>query len=478
MLMKSKFNISKKITSVTLAVALAITPNAFAAGFLEDFYNSAGAAANITPAQAYNTQTMGVVTGGGMVWKTPQRNFTPFSVTPPSLKAGCGGIDFFLGAFGMANKEQFVQFLRNVGQNAAGLAFKVALQAMAPELNAQIQEVADYINDWNKYFGNSCAAAQKLMDSGPSEWIRNTVEKAKNEMASNGTSTDISEATDKVKADSTLAIANAPKTINSGGKVVDGAEMNVLWSAMDSVSTAGILTDEDKFMIMSLIGTTVFKKGTGSAGETTLIGKPWPNKIVLRDLVGDINTPTMSKPMYKCNDSAGQCLEVETTNSNATTLTHVVRNKALNLQSAILTRSAPNKSDMMLLTATTSIPIFKLITLTTLPTRPGYSDELIDVYSTMIAWEVASRYIEDVALNVETMMKVSTDSDTNRQKVERLNEIKQRLLNLRVEMKTERSDLYQQMQRLGATIVLMDQMERTIYGNLSASILANMNYGR
>jgi conjugative transfer pilus assembly protein TraH len=93
--------LARKAVAVAVAASMLLATNVNA-GFLEDFYTSAGAAVNVTPAQSYQTQTMGVVTGGSLVWRTPNRSFQPIYFTPPSLRAGCGGIDVFLGAYGLA----------------------------------------------------------------------------------------------------------------------------------------------------------------------------------------------------------------------------------------------------------------------------------------------------------------------------------------------------------------------------------------
>ena len=57
---------TKKITAGLIGVALLTSNVTVNAGFLDDFYDAAGSAVNITPAQVYQTQTMGVVTGGGV----------------------------------------------------------------------------------------------------------------------------------------------------------------------------------------------------------------------------------------------------------------------------------------------------------------------------------------------------------------------------------------------------------------------------
>ena len=76
-----------RVRNVALATAVAAAGFAHTAnaGFLEDFYTSAGASANYTAPQVYQNQAMGVINGGSMVFKAPIRNFTPFTFTPPAI---------------------------------------------------------------------------------------------------------------------------------------------------------------------------------------------------------------------------------------------------------------------------------------------------------------------------------------------------------------------------------------------------------
>ena len=465
---------TKKITAGLIGVALLTSNVTVNAGFLDDLYDAAGSAVNITPAQVYQTQTMGVVTGGGVVWKTPNKNFVPFYVTPPSLKAGCGGIDFFLGAFGMANKEQFVQFLRNVGQNAAGLAFKVALQAMAPELESKIQDVANYINEWNKYFGNSCAAAQKLMDSGPSEWIYNTVRNATQDANATGRSTDYSSATDRYKTDSATAMAEAPKRYNSGGQIIDAAEINIVWSALQSGDIP--LSQTEKELMMALVGTVIYRSDN-SSGETLPASVPYTSRIKIQELVGSTNSAASEIKTYRC-DTSNECLNPTPSTIYEKPFAAIIFDKATNLRQAIIDRTPPNLDDLKLLTVTTSVPIYKIITMSTMANRPGLSQALIEDYSQMIAWEIASRYIEDMADNLDKMLKSAKESDTNALKQKSLYEVRQMLVSLKDEMRGQRDGIYQQINRVGASITMLDNMNRALYTNLSAQLTSNLRFGR
>lgn len=410
-----------------------------------------------------------------MVWRAPNRNFQPFYFTPPSLRAGCGGIDVFLGAFGLANRQQFVQFLRNIGQNASGLAFKVALQAMAPELESKIQDVATYINDWNKQFGNSCQAAKALMDAGPSQWIKETVQKAKLSMMASGAASDYSEASNTVDTDGDAAIANAPAEVNSAGKTITAPELNVLWAAFNSGNMG--LDDSEKELMMALVGTTILRK-VGSGSDSTLQPESYAERISLRELVGDPLDTSASIPTYSCNGDSDKCMSLTPSTRTEKPFARLVYEKAKNLYDAIITKQPPNQSDLKLLTMTTSIPIYKIIQVSAMPSRSYLGSDLLEQYSMAVALEIASRYVEDISRNVTKMLTTARDQDNSKSKVEALERIRERLVEVRREMKAERDEIYQQITKNGAMIAQIEHIERSMYGNLSTQLAANLRFGR
>ncbi len=466
---------AKKATALAVAASVLTTTTTVNAGFLEDFYTSAGASVNVTPAQAYQSQTMGIITGGGMVWRTPQRNFTPLYFTPPSLKAGCGGIDVFLGSFGLANRAQFVAFLRNIGQNASGLAFKVALQAMAPELESKIQEVATYINDWNKQFGNSCQAAKALMDAGPSQWIKETVQNAKLSMMSSGAASDYAEASDEVDTNGSNAIANASPIVNSAGKTITAPELNILWSAFNTGNMG--LDDSEKELMMALVGTTILRK-VGNGADATLHPESFPERISIRELVGDPLDTSTTIPTYSCGGDSDKCMSLTPSTRSEKPFARLVYEKAKALQDAIINRTPPNTADLKLLTVTTSIPIYKIIQVSAMPSRAYLGNDLLEQYAMAVAWEIASRYVEDLSRNIGKMLLTARDQDNSKAKVEALEGIRLRLVDVRREMKAERDEIYQQITKNGAMIAQIEHIERSLYGNLSSQLASNLRFGR
>ena len=117
---------------------------------------------NLSP-HSYQGQERGYVMGGSMSVRIPQENIRPFSFTPPSIRAGCGGIDIVTGGFSYLNFQYLVKKLQSILQTAPAFAFQLALGVLCPDckniLNS-LEQVADIINGLNI---NSCQASKALV---------------------------------------------------------------------------------------------------------------------------------------------------------------------------------------------------------------------------------------------------------------------------------------------------------------------------
>ena len=122
-----------------------------------------GAAVNTTGPTAFQGQASGHWTLGNLYLRAPVRSEQIATVSLPSFRAGCGGIDAFAGAFSFINSDQLVAFARAVAQNAVGFAFELALETISPviaETMAKLRALAQWVNSQNL---NSCETAQALV---------------------------------------------------------------------------------------------------------------------------------------------------------------------------------------------------------------------------------------------------------------------------------------------------------------------------
>ena len=444
------------------------------AGFLDDYYNSAGANANVTPAQAYSTQSMSVVTGGGLVWKTPNRNFNAVMFTPPSLSAGCGGIDMFLGAFGLASKEQFIAFLRNVGQNSAGLAFKVALHAMSPELEQKIQEIADTINKYTQYFQNSCSAAKAIMDAGPGAWINDAVATATGNTNRVGTYQDYGTASLALQNNGGKAIQNATKITSADGVIAEAPEMNITWAAMNAAKLND-LNDDEKGMLLALFGTAVYK-ATGTSEDSSIAPVEYEVRTELKDLIGE-GTGTTSIKIYSCNGDEAACLTPLRVTKAVKPYYALVREQVDSLRNAVINRTTPDLNVLSSLTNKTSFPIYKIILATASNNLAFASQTILAVYSMAIATEIATQYTEEVTAVILNQIKVARNTSFSQKKLIALETLEKRINTLREDSRQKRQEIYQKVAQQATMYDQIQALQRSLDGGISQNLAANMRFG-
>ena len=119
---------------------------------------------NYTGPASFQTTRRAALTGGGVYTRVPIMTERLLSLVPPSLDAGCSGIDFFAGSFSFINADQFIALMKATAANAAGYAFQLAMSAMCETCMAAIETLQKKVQELNQYFGNSCQLAQGIVN--------------------------------------------------------------------------------------------------------------------------------------------------------------------------------------------------------------------------------------------------------------------------------------------------------------------------
>jgi conjugative transfer pilus assembly protein TraH len=160
-----------RLTTVTskllfvLTVIASITNTAYAdvSGDLNNFFNNAGFASNVTVPSSYQGQEAGYYSGGSLVTRTKSRYVQPVGITMPSINAGCGGVDIFNGGMSFINGHQINEFAQSIMTNAAGYTMHLALATWAPQINQVLQFVQDQAQQINQFGMSSCQASQAMV---------------------------------------------------------------------------------------------------------------------------------------------------------------------------------------------------------------------------------------------------------------------------------------------------------------------------
>lgn len=128
-------------------------------GALNDYYNSLSANQKF---ERPSLTTNGIAMGG-FYQRGANVDLTMGNITPPSLRGGCGNIDFNMGAFSFISGDQIVEALKAIGQNAKALLFTEAIEIVSASLSGNIKAWIDQANKWMSVLKNSCQASSALM---------------------------------------------------------------------------------------------------------------------------------------------------------------------------------------------------------------------------------------------------------------------------------------------------------------------------
>ncbi|EHJ6639028.1 conjugal transfer protein TraH, partial [Salmonella enterica subsp. enterica serovar Oranienburg] len=163
-----------RLKPLCLAFALGLYSAGTAHAGLQDdmnsFFNDMSYASNTTSAKAWQGQAARYVSGGSFYARTGNKNIQLVSISLPSINAGCGGIDVYLGAFSFINSDQIMAFVKQTMANAAGYFFDLALETTVPELKAAKDFLQKMAADINRFNMSSCQAAKAMVDSVASLW--------------------------------------------------------------------------------------------------------------------------------------------------------------------------------------------------------------------------------------------------------------------------------------------------------------------
>lgn len=256
---------------------------------------------NVTAPTAHMGQRRGVIGGGNLYARS--RIMTPnvISFAPPSVSAGCGGIDFFGGSFSYINADQFVQLMRSIAANAAGHLFMTALDQMSPTLGSSLRNLQDKIQKMNQALGNSCQLAKGLLADTTDAIQGKELNESGLIAQTTGAVTGVFDAVKSISVTGDSPQVTAKQTPEGAAQVAKTIEGNVIWRALVKTNVQSWFSSGDDDVlntIMSLTGTVIVEPLQSGAEAQSPTNVP-PTGVRLSDLVfgGD------AVPLYNC---AGQ----------------------------------------------------------------------------------------------------------------------------------------------------------------------------
>ncbi len=468
---------SKRLTASLLTAALTLSSGAARPADLntemQAMFNDLGTLGNVTAPGAFRGQAMNLYTGGNLMMRAPGKNYPLVNTQLPSLKAGCGGIDLFGGSFSFINKQQFVALLQNIGANAIGYAFKLALQSISPDIDKLLTELQDQINKINAMNINSCEAAQSLVNGVVGEYDNSIMSGCAN------ISQYLGSVSDRVDGRVTCA-SNAPAVVRSAAASSDPnvrnvtfVQGNVVWIALNQVG--GGISRQEKEFIMSVIGTVILTppRDDGSGASPRYVE---PTVVGLRDLLlgnaGSATLGTVDSTVYVC-DEPTDCLNPTPTTISAKPFSQLVAERLQQMSSNIASRSPQSAADIGFIN-NTSEPVYKMLAVANAVPNSGTAETLIATYKDVIALDYAetflSRAIRQAQAALSQSLKRNGIEQGYAQALQRNAQEAQR------QLLTEKQTAYAKLRSVSSMAMDLQTLERQLWSSMPPAVKAMLDF--
>lgn len=415
---------------------------------LEKAFQTLGLAHNVTEGGGYQDQTGGFYTGGRVFARSKVNNADLLSLQLPHYRAGCGGIDLFMGGFSYINAQQFIALLRNIGSNASGYAFNLALATVTPQIKSVLDDLLAKVQKMTNQNINSCEAAATLVGG---VWPQSD---ASSQLLCNAMSKDLGIATDwaqgrqKCGAEEQRTAVLNRKGEKPGFKDILGDEFNIAWKAILKNAFLKHNTGLAEFF-MTLSGTIISKR----EGEGLRV-QVLPSKSSDPQLISALLTGNMPAQIYKCDNALeDKCLTPSLQNvilPKKSALSSKVHNILTSLSDKVRTDGKLSEEEEGFVNST-MIPVLKIIAVET-AFKKGGSPISVTEFSEAIAHDILLQYLDEV-------MSLVWDSVTQLKKNQindgMIEELRASVADSRKLLYAKRTALFQQM------AITLDFIERT-----------------
>ena len=147
------------LTAYALLATCGATTPAYAQGWAESWFDNV----TYTAPGSFEDQTRGYVNAGGMSGRVDVHDDYLMSLTLPKVKAGCGGIDMFLGGMSFLDPDYLVQKLESILQAAPAVAFQYLLETLDEKMGNIISKMEAATNFLNSIQVNDCRLANRMV---------------------------------------------------------------------------------------------------------------------------------------------------------------------------------------------------------------------------------------------------------------------------------------------------------------------------
>lgn len=349
----------------------------------------------------YEDQKGGYATGGSLTVRNQVSNTHPLNIQLPSINAGCGGIDIFKGGFSWIDSRELISTLKNIGTNATGYAFMLALETMSPQIANTLKQLQGWANQINQIGINSCEIAQSLVDSAFSrsvvvnEHLCNTIG------AVNGSAKDYIDS--RCRCQSPRERSIQINNLKNQGQF--GESFNVAWEAIKKNSNID-RNSHIANILMTITGTIIINSITSNQETKSVEDKikntyqVIPPKIFEEDFLKKLMEGGTVK-LYACRDKE-DCLNVveqEFDLSKEEGWISLTKNAILRIREHII-KDVPLTPDLISFIDSTEIPVLRFLVASI---AYHHGESILSLYSwiELAALDNLLKFIRDIVESIK-----------------------------------------------------------------------------
>lgn len=357
---------------------------------LNDFFGKLGFETNTTMPHAWQGQAAGYASGGSIYMRTAVKQVQLFSMQVPSLNAGCGGIDAYLGSFSHITGDQLQRFVKQIMGNAAGYFFDLALQTTVPEMKQAkdfLQKLASDVNSMNM---SSCQAAQGIVGG---LWPKTAVSQQKICQDISGEQNLFSDwAASRQGCTLGGQYGSVTDKVDAKNKDQVLKNKNLMW---ESLGKNGLFSSnrELKEFAMSLTGTLIFD----DKGEIKPLVALTTNEDIIKAMMNG-----GSAKIYAC-DTTSLCLNPSirpVSISEANALSGQVKAMLTSIQNKAISDSPLTEKEKGFISST-SVPVLKYLID---PQSLGVANSLLYQLSDYICYDILMQYLQELIQQARIML--------------------------------------------------------------------------
>ena len=361
---------------------------------LRQYFNSMGGGVNVTAPSVYKNQAAGYYNGGSFYGRVPVQSAQLGHIQLPGFRAGCGGIDAWMGGFSHISSAQLIQALRGITSNMGSYGFMLALESLSPEIYNVMNELNALAQKVNALNINTCEAAATALGG----MLPQSDATSKHLCQAMGSS--YGGLSDWTAARHQCGVGGQRSSIldSNHDSVRDTFkdQFNLVWQ---SIQKNSFLSSNKHLaeLFMTLAGTLIVKR-EGEGYHTVHIKSRAIDQSFIKALVQGGNVQ-----LYRC-DTEDKCLNptlraAEVISANVGSLNGRVRAMLTAIVDKIYQDTALTISEQGFLTGTT-LPLYKILNVLT-AYKKGHAPIEINRYAELIALDILNHFLLEVLDIVE-----------------------------------------------------------------------------